>query len=232
MSVSLVLVDPHEASREGLALLLSRAGWHVAGRAPTALDGAALAERLHPDVTLIDVDSERPAAIGLARSLRVSGASRAVVLHAGDEGAAGLGSPAAIGAHAIAMKSGGLADLLGVLSAVLPDAALLGMSRGPSPLATGLPARLTLLSRRESEIMELLSQGLTGEQVAQRLVLSIQTVKTHIRNAMLKLEASTRVHAIAIAIRRGYITGAGALAPPPELGTLAGVAAGHASFAA
>ncbi len=58
--------------------------------------------------------------------------------------------------------------------------------------------------------MDLLAQGLTGEQVAERLVLSSETVKTHIRNAMAKLEANTRVHAIAIALREGFIN------PPPE----------------
>ena len=58
--------------------------------------------------------------------------------------------------------------------------------------------------------MDLLAQGLTGEQVAERLVLSAETVKTHIRNAMNKLEASTRVHAVAIALREGYIS------PPGE----------------
>ena len=57
--------------------------------------------------------------------------------------------------------------------------------------------------------MDLLAQGLTGEQVAERLVLSAETVKTHIRNAMTKLEASTRVHAVAIALREGYISAAG-----------------------
>ena len=57
-----------------------------------------------------------------------------------------------------------------------------------------------LLGWYEREIMDLLAQGLTGEQVAERLVLSPDTVKTHIRNAMTKLEAHTRVHAIAIAL--------------------------------
>ena len=49
------------------------------------------------------------------------------------------------------------------------------------------------LSKREREIMDLLAQGLTGEEVADRLVLSSETVKTHIRNAMTKLEARNRV---------------------------------------
>ena len=68
--------------------------------------------------------------------------------------------------------------------------------------------------------MDLLAQGLTGEDVAERLVLSSETVKTHIRNAMSKLEAHTRVHAVAIALREGFISGAGLVtdderAPPP-----------------
>ena len=54
--------------------------------------------------------------------------------------------------------------------------------------------------------MDLLAQGLTGEQVAERLFLSPETIKTHIRNAMNKLEANTRVHAIAIALREGFIS--------------------------
>ena len=55
-------------------------------------------------------------------------------------------------------------------------------------------------------MLDLLAQGLTGEEVAERLVLSSETIKTHIRNAMTKLEANTRVHAIAIALREGYIS--------------------------
>ena len=57
--------------------------------------------------------------------------------------------------------------------------------------------------------MDLLAQGLTGEQVAERLFLSPETIKTHIRNAMSKLEAHTRVHAIAIALREGFISAPG-----------------------
>jgi DNA-binding NarL/FixJ family response regulator len=55
-------------------------------------------------------------------------------------------------------------------------------------------------------VLDLLAQGLTGEAVAEQLVLSAETIKTHIRNAMGKLEATTRVHAIAIALREGYIS--------------------------
>ena len=61
------------------------------------------------------------------------------------------------------------------------------------------------LSDREREILTLLADGLTGAEIAERLYLSPETVRTHIRNAMSKLGASTRAHAIAIALRRHEI---------------------------
>jgi DNA-binding NarL/FixJ family response regulator len=79
----------------------------------------------------------------------------------------------------------------------------------PALLSRRSTEQLPTLSNREREVLDLLAQGLTGEGVAERLVLSSETVKTHIRNAMTKLEANTRVHAIAIALREGYIS-------PPE----------------
>ena len=65
--------------------------------------------------------------------------------------------------------------------------------------------RQRAVSVREREIMQLLADGLTGEEVARHLFLSAETVKTHVRNAMNKLEARNRVHAIAIALRQGEI---------------------------
>jgi DNA-binding CsgD family transcriptional regulator len=62
------------------------------------------------------------------------------------------------------------------------------------------------LSRREREIFELLADGLSGAEIAERLTLSPETVRTHIRNAMAKLEATTRSQAIAVALRRREIT--------------------------
>ena len=61
------------------------------------------------------------------------------------------------------------------------------------------------LSKRETEVLALLAEGLTGNAIAERLVLSPDTVRTHVRNAMDKLEARTRLHAVVLAIRAGDI---------------------------
>src|SRR5207253_5851787 len=61
------------------------------------------------------------------------------------------------------------------------------------------------LSEREAEILAMLARGLTGEEIAQRLVLSPETVRTHVRNAMSKLEARTRTEAVVKALEREEI---------------------------
>jgi DNA-binding CsgD family transcriptional regulator len=67
--------------------------------------------------------------------------------------------------------------------------------------ATREAARLPTLSVREYEILSLLAEGLTGAAIAERLFLSPETVRTHIRNAARRLGAQTRVQAVAILVR-------------------------------
>jgi len=61
----------------------------------------------------------------------------------------------------------------------------------------------TDLTAREKEVVTLLADGLTGEEIAVQLSLSAETVRTHIRNAMQRVNAHTRAHLIAIAVRQG-----------------------------
>ena len=63
--------------------------------------------------------------------------------------------------------------------------------------------RLSALSARELEVLELLAEGLNGQMIAERLFLSPETVRTHVRNATSKLGARTRVQAVAMVVRGG-----------------------------
>lgn len=84
------------------------------------------------------------------------------------------------------------------------------------PVQSSLPEsrRRQLLSEREREILGLLAEGLSGSEIAAQLVLSPETVRTHVRNAMTKLGASTRSQAVALALRGDEI-GGGREAPAP-----------------
>jgi DNA-binding NarL/FixJ family response regulator len=73
-----------------------------------------------------------------------------------------------------------------------------------------MPALLTrereeMLTQREREILQLLADGMSNADVAQRLFISQETVKSHVRHILAKLEADTRTHAVAIALRDSII---------------------------
>ena len=209
MALRVVIVEDHQALREGLELLLEREGCDVAGTAGTASEGRSLIERVAPDVSLVDIRLGEDSGIELTRALLDEDPARRVVLYTGSSDVELLASGLDSGARGYALKEGTPRELTGALATVAEGGTYVDPRLRPALLARDTTQRMPALSKREREIMDLLAQGLTGEQVAERLVLSSETVKTHIRNAMAKLEANTRVHAIAIALREGFIS-------PPE----------------
>ena len=209
MSLRLVLIEDHQALREGLELLLGREGCEVVGTAGTAGEGLELIERLEPDVSLVDIRLGEESGIDLTRQLLENDSDRRVVLYTGSSDVELLVSGLDSGARGYALKDGTPSELTGALQTVAGGGTYVDPRLRPKLLSRDTTQRMPALSKREREIMDLLAQGLTGEDVAERLVLSSETVKTHIRNAMSKLEAHTRVHAVAIALREGFISGEG-----------------------
>jgi DNA-binding NarL/FixJ family response regulator len=206
MPLRLVLIEDHVALREGLQLLLARDGFEVLGSAGTAAEGQRLVERLAPDVALVDITLGDESGIELTARLVDADPSRRIVLYTGSNETETLMKGLDSGARGYALKEGTQAELRGALRTVAEGGTYVDPRLHPALLSREATEKQPTLSKREREIMDLLAQGLTGEQVAQRLVLSPETIKTHIRNAMNKLEANTRVHAIAIALREGFIS--------------------------
>ena len=190
-----------------MELLLGREGCEVVGAAGTAGEGLELIERLEPDVSLVDIRLGEESGIDLTRRLIATDAERRVVLYTGSSDVELLVSGLDSGARGYALKDGTPSELTGALETVARGGTYVDPRLRPALLSRDTTQRMPSLSKREREIMDLLAQGLTGEDVAERLVLSSETVKTHIRNAMSKLEAHTRVHAVAIALREGFISG-------------------------
>jgi DNA-binding NarL/FixJ family response regulator len=206
VSLRLVLIEDHQALREGLELLLGREGCDVVGAAGTAAEGRTLVEDLEPDVALVDIRLGDDDGIELTRHLLDADPERRIVLYTGSADEDLLFSGLDSGARGYALKDGSPSELVGALGAVAEGGTYVDPRLRPALLSRRSTERLPTLSNREREVLDLLAQGLTGEDIAERLVLSSETIKTHIRNAMTKLEANTRVHAIAIALREGYIS--------------------------
>lgn len=211
MPIRLLLIEDHHALRKGLELLLTHRGCDVVGTGGSTAEARALAVEREPDVAVVDVHLGNEDGIALTRELLDLVPSCRVVLYTGASDAELMMAGLEAGAMGYALKDGDPDELMAAIRAAVDGATYVDprlRDALPPVRATIAPApeRTSPLSKREREIMDHLAKGLTGEQVADRLFLSSETVKTHIRNAMTKLEATTRVHAVALALRDGQIS--------------------------
>jgi DNA-binding NarL/FixJ family response regulator len=202
--LNVVIVDDHVALRRGMELLLRRAGHHVVGTADDAESGEVLILRRKPDVALVDLALPGMSGAELTRSLLSSDPELRVILYTGAADERQLLDALDAGAAGFALKSGDPEELEEAIRTVAAGGDYIDPRLTPL-LAKGSDGNARTLSPREREIMGLLSRGLSGEEVAKQLFLSPETVRTHVRNAMSKLGAATRAHAVALALQRGEI---------------------------
>jgi DNA-binding NarL/FixJ family response regulator len=203
--LNVVIVDDHLALRRGMELLLRRAGHHVVGTADDAEAGGALILRRRPDVALIDLALPGMSGAELTRSLLKENPDLRIVLYTGAADERQLLDALDAGAAGFALKSGDPEELEDAIRSVAAGGDYIDPRLTPL-LAKGGNGRTKTLSPREREILGLLSKGLSGEEAAKQLYLSPETVRTHVRNAMGKLDAATRAHAVALALQRGEIS--------------------------
>lgn len=202
--LNVVIVDDHVALRRGMELLLRRAGHHVVGTADDAESGEALILRRNPDVALVDLALPGMSGAQLTRSLLRSDPGLRIILYTGAADERQLLDALDAGAAGFALKSGDPEELEEAIRTVAAGGDYIDPRLTPL-LAKGGSGKTRTLSPREREIMGLLSRGLSGEEAAKQLFLSSETVRTHVRNAMSKLGAATRAHAVALALQRGEI---------------------------
>jgi DNA-binding NarL/FixJ family response regulator len=204
-SLNVVLIDDHVALRKGIELLVGREGWRVAGVAGNAEDGYDLIRRRRPDVAIVDIALPGASGVDLIRRLVASEPELGILLYTGLDDSDTLVAALDCGAQGFALKAGAPEELMEAVRRVGDGGSYLDPRLRPLVLRRSTVERVHLLSPREREVLSLLAEGLTGEDIARRLHLSSETIRTHVRNAMEKLEAHTRVHALALALRQGEI---------------------------
>lgn len=201
-STTVMIVDDHVAVRRGTELLLAGAGFTVVEGTGDVERACALAREKRPAVVIVDLRLGGRSGVHLAESLLREHPGLGILLYTG-------------AADAGALHQALCAPVLGVLlKAATPEeliAAVEHVARGVRYVDVNLraveerPTRASRLSSREREVLQLIANGLSGEAVADALFLSGDTVRTHVRNAVAKLGAHSRAHAIAIALRSGEI---------------------------
>jgi two-component system, NarL family, response regulator DevR len=161
-------------------------------------------KKLKPNVVIMDV--RLPGIDGISAVKRIAEACpdvHTVMFSAyGDKRL--LSDAIAAGARGYVMKGSPPEDLLRAVRTVTTGKPFVDPSLSPALLMSQVGADAPL-SEREREILQLLAEGLHTEEVARRIGLSTETVKSDTKRAILKLEADTRVHAVAIAVRQAMI---------------------------
>ena len=205
MAARAVIVEDHEALSKGLELVLERAGIDVVGSARTEDEGYDVIRRERPALAIVDIGLERGSGVELARRLARAEPDLGVLIYTGLGDAALLREALDSGARGFALKAAPAHDVVAAAHAVASGGSYVDPRLTPLILGRAATEEIGVLSPREREVIALLAEGLTGPEIAERLFISPATVRTHVENAMGKLEARTRVHAIAIALRQGLI---------------------------
>src|SRR5687767_3757616 len=198
-------VDDHPAVRQGLALLLQ--GVDDIDLVDAVDSGeAVLAAIEEHDPSVVIVDVRLPGIDGISAVKRIAERApnvKTVVFSAyGDKRL--LSDAIAAGARGYVMKGSPPEDLVRAIRTVNLGKAFVDPSLSPALLMTQGMVDAPL-SEREREILQLLAEGLHTDEVAERIGLSSETVKSDTKRAIVKLEADGRVHAVAIALRQALI---------------------------
>lgn len=188
--------------RDGVSASVgSQPDMEIAGEAASAEEALARFPELRPDVTLMDLRLPGMSGVdAIERIHRDFPGARIIVLttYQGDVQALRAFRAGAMG---YLLKSSLRRDLLTTIRAVH-----FGKKVIPPDIATAMALHVTNdeLSNRELEILRHVASGLPNKLIAHRLLLSPDTVKSHIANIMAKLGANDRTHAVTIAVKRGY----------------------------
>lgn len=206
-TIKLMLVDDHALFRRGLAgLLADDEAFQVVAQAGSGREALALAVRHCPDVVLLDVHMPGDDGVETARRLKASVPARILMLTVSDKDEDLLGALAA-GADGYLLKNAAPEALARAIRQVVSGGGALSPEIMPQVMQAAGRARQErpALSPREREVLQALAEGATTAEIAAALVISKNTVKTHVRRTLRKLDAANRAEAVARALSLGLI---------------------------
>jgi DNA-binding NarL/FixJ family response regulator len=214
VSVRVLIVDDDDLMRAGLrAMLSSDSQIEVVGEAATGRTAVGAAQKLRPDIVLMDVRMPDGDGIAATRDvLATAPAVRVVILTTFEDDDYIFGALAA-GASGFLLKRTRPEDLLAAIHTVAAGDSLLSpsvtrtvierMATAPPPPAGAAARLLAGLTPREREVLELVARGLSNGEIATMLVIEESTVKTHVKRILAKLRLRDRIQAVIFAYETG-----------------------------
>jgi DNA-binding NarL/FixJ family response regulator len=216
----IVVADDHQVVREAFAELLNtQPDFTVVGTAADGTSAVRICKQLHPDVVLMDV--RMPGMDGIEATRQLAGlrpsAPRVLILTTFDLDEYVYDALAA-GASGFLLKDGMAERLFDAVRVIAAGEALLAPAVTHRLIAEfvtqrranqPLPRSLHLLTRRETEVLQLVAEGLSNVEIANRLVITEETVKTHVSRLLNKLGLRDRTQAVIVAYESGLVVPSG-----------------------
>jgi two-component system response regulator NreC len=216
--IRLLLADDHAVLRAGLALLVNaQPDMTVVGEAATGLETIEKAQSLEPDVILMDITMPEPGGIEAAKEITSKNPDTKVLFLTMHEDEAFLREALRARASGYVPKRAADNDLLSAIRAIyqgdiyvhptmtrpLLDNLFLEANRRDRPETDSYDR----LSDREKEVLQLVAQGYTNKQIADKLFLSVKTIETYKARIMEKLDFHNRAELVRFALKKGLLTG-------------------------
>ena len=206
-----LVVDDHSLFRDGIVSLLEAAGYVVVGQAGDGQAAIEAARRTQPDLVLMDITMPHMSGLEALRQIRVELPDVKVVMLTVSDDDTDLLEAIKAGASGYLVKNLNAEEFLQILSGLehgevamtrQTTARLIhGFTQPPPPQPDGRET----LTAREIELLRLVAQGLSNKAVAQKLSLSENTIKYHLKNILQKLGVQNRTEAASYAIRAGLL---------------------------
>ena len=212
-SIHILIVDDHAMVRQGLSLALNlQSDLAIVGEAGSGGDGVALAQKLQPDVILLDLNM--PDLDGLEvmqRVRRLSPQSRVLIL-SGIHADARVFAAIEAGVDGYIVKDATTTELAQAIRSVAAGDAYLhplitrALTRHLHNLPTQPATLRPRLTARELSVLQLMATSATNRTIADQLSVSEETVRTHVKNILRKLDQPNRTQAVLAGVRRGLIS--------------------------
>jgi len=207
-TIRLLVADDHALFRDGLrALFSAMPGIEIVSEAATGEEAVALAEKVQPDIVLMDINMPGVGGVRATRQILRANPTTAVIMVTMLEDDASLFSAMRAGARGYVLKGAHHQELLQTVRAVAGGQALFGAPIAARIMSffqdvaaarqSTLPAdAFPELTPRELEVLELIAQGANNRQIAEKLVITDKTVRNHITSIFSKLQVADRAQAI------------------------------------
>jgi DNA-binding NarL/FixJ family response regulator len=210
MSIRLLVCDDHQVIRTGLVTLLAGTDIEIVGEAENGKEALRQAQKLKPDIVLLDIRMEDGDGLSTLEKLRAKVPESKVVMLSTYDNPTYIARAVALGAADYVLKGSPREDII---------ATIVSTAQGESPSRTGELKKIAAtmkvkqvvddddvpLTQRETQVLRHVALGLSNREIGRSLEISVETVKEHVQNILRKIAVSDRTQAAVWAVRKGLV---------------------------